>query len=81
MKNVWFNLNIDKGSKYDDVGVVGNLNELNNWNINNPVSLPYSEKDELFILIKYNYRLIFKQNINMFFLEVMGVFGKIYLII
>ena len=37
-----------KGSKYDDVGVVGNLEELKNWNINNPVNLTYSENDQLY---------------------------------
>ena len=36
------------GSKYDEVGVVGNLNELSNWNNNNPVNLEYSEEEKLF---------------------------------
>ena len=36
------------GSKYDDVGLVGNLTELNNWNNNNPVNLEYSEEENLF---------------------------------
>ncbi len=70
-----------KGSKYDDVGVVGNLNELNNWNINNPVSLPYSEKDELFISDKIQLSHNIQVEYKYVFLEVMGVFGKIYLII
>ena len=48
------------GSKYDDVGVVGNLKELNNWDSNNPVNLPYSEKDGLYISDK----IPFPHNIN-----------------
>ena len=48
------------GSKYDDVGVVGNLKELKNWDSNNPVNLPYSEKDGLFISDK----IPFPHNIN-----------------
>ena len=35
--------------KIYDVGVLWNLKELNNWDSNNPVNLPYSEKDDLFI--------------------------------
>jgi hypothetical protein len=48
------------GSKYDDVGVVGNLKELKNWDSSNPVNLPYSEKDGLFISDK----IPFPHNIN-----------------
>ena len=56
-----------KGSKYDDVGVVGNLNELNNWNINNPIHLKYSENencfksDEIFLSnnINFEYKYVF----------------------
>ena len=57
------------GSKYDDVGVVGNLNELNNWNINNPVNLSY-EKDGFFVSSKiplshnthFEYKYVFFRN-------------------
>ena len=56
-----------KGSKYDDVGVVGNLNELNNWNINNPIHLKYSENENCFksdeiylsININFEYKYVF----------------------
>ena len=59
-----------KGSKYDDVGVVGNLNELNNWNINNPVNLTYSGNENVFksdkiILssnISFEYKYVFFTN-------------------
>ena len=37
------------GSKNDKVGVVGNLDILNKWNIDEPVNLYYSEKDGMFI--------------------------------
>ena len=67
--NVQFIYNY-KGSKYDDVGVVGNLNELNNWNINNPVNLKYSEteknfkSDTLFLSnnINFEYKYVFFTN-------------------
>ena len=57
------------GSKYDDVGVVGNLKELNNWNINNPVNLSY-EKDGFFVSSKmplshnthFEYKYVFFRN-------------------
>ena len=35
--------------KYDKVGIVGGLDILNNWDINNPVLLSYNEKEDIFI--------------------------------
>ena len=57
------------GSQYDDVGVVGNLNELKNWDINNPVNLSY-QKDGLFMSnelplsqnINFEYKYVFFRN-------------------
>ena len=53
-----------KGSKYDDVGVVGNLEELKNWNINNPVNLTYSENEQMYksnpLLISHNTNIEYK---------------------
>ena len=59
-----------KGSKNDEVGVVGKLNELNNWNINCPVNLTYIEKEQIFksdILflpddINFEYKYVFFTN-------------------
>ena len=53
-----------KGSKYDDVGVVGNLEELKNWNINNPVNLTYSDSEQIYksnpIFIPHNTNIEYK---------------------
>ena len=53
-----------KGSKYDDVGVVGNLEELKYWNINNPVNLTYSENEQIYksnpIYISHNTNIEYK---------------------
>ena len=49
------------GSKNDQVGVVGNLDILNYWDINEPVNLYYSEKDGMFI----SNQLSFPQNIQL----------------
>ena len=34
---------------YDKVGIVGGLDTLKNWDINNPVFLNFNEKDKIFI--------------------------------
>ena len=53
-----------KGSIYDNVGVVGNLNELKNWNNNDSVKLKYYEKEKIFksdiLLLSHNYNLEYK---------------------
>ena len=53
-----------KGSIYDDVGVVGNINELKNWNINDSVNLKYFEKEKIFksdtLLLSQNFNLEYK---------------------
>ena len=58
------------GSKNDEVGVVGNLDELKNWDNNNPVNLYYSEKDGMFLSnelsiphnITFEYKYVFFTN-------------------
>ena len=58
------------GSRNDKVGVVGNLDILNRWNINEPVNLYYSEKDGMFISnqlsfpqdIQFEYKYVFLTN-------------------
>ena len=57
-----------KGSIYDEVGVVGNLDILKNWNNHDPVKLSYSEEEKLFISPqlylsknkKFEYKYVFK---------------------
>ena len=54
-----------EGTIYENVGIVGSIDNLKNWNINKPVFLSYNIKEKLFIspqielpknkLIEYKY--------------------------
>ena len=54
-----------QNNKYDSVGIVGGLNILKNWDINNPLFLSFNEKENIYIseklslpqntLIEYKY--------------------------
>ena len=79
-----------EGTIYENVGIVGSIDNLKNWNINEPVFLSYNIKDKLFIseqlellknkLIEYKYVFIDEVTLAEDFIEGAALLSDIFVI-